>query len=108
MSLPMARQSEPILLSQLLRVGLQLRPDEPAFVSSERHWTWRDLDRASENYAAGLRALGIKQGDRVASFMPNCGATVIHYLACLKSGIVGTPLNYRYTAQEIDHALDVS
>ena len=99
---------EPTRLSQLLKVGLQLKPDDPAFISSEGRWTWRDLDRASGNYAANLLALGIAPGDRVASLMPNCGATVIHYLACLKSGIVTTPLNYRYTAQEIDHALEVS
>ncbi|WP_287363321.1 class I adenylate-forming enzyme family protein [Mesorhizobium sp.] len=99
---------EPVCLSQLLACGLQLKADELALVSTEGRWTWRDLDCASENYAANLLALGIKQGDRVASLMPNGGATMIHYLACLKSGIVATPLNYRYTAQEIDRALAVS
>ena len=32
----------------------------------------------------------------------------MHYLACFKAGLVATPLNYRYTAPEIDHALEVS
>ncbi len=40
--------------------------------------------------------------------MPNRDALVIHYLACLKAGLVATPLNYRYTSREIDHALDVA
>src|SRR5262245_16088342 len=97
-----------IHLPQLLRTGLQRGSDEPAFISHEGRWSWRDLDRASDNYAINLLALGIRTGDRIASLMPNCGATIIHYIACLKTGIVATPLNYRYTVREIDHALEVS
>jgi acyl-coenzyme A synthetase/AMP-(fatty) acid ligase len=40
--------------------------------------------------------------------MPNRPALVVHYLACFKAGLVATPLNYRYMAPEIDHALAVS
>src|SRR5262245_53470336 len=40
--------------------------------------------------------------------MPNRPALIVHYLACFKAGLVATPLNYRYTATEIDHALAVS
>jgi len=52
--------------------------------------------------------MGLRQGDRVASLMPNRGALLVHYLACLKAGLTATPLNYRYQAAEIDHALEVS
>ena len=40
--------------------------------------------------------------------MPNRIDLVVHYLACFRAGLVATPLNYRYTAPEIDHALEVS
>ena len=53
-------------------------------------------------------ALGLAQGDRVASLLPNRGAIFVHYLACFKAGLVATPLNYRYQTPEIDHALEVS
>src|SRR4029079_4951551 len=36
------------------------------------------------------------------------GALIVHYLACIRAGLVATPLNYRYQAPEIDHALEVS
>jgi acyl-coenzyme A synthetase/AMP-(fatty) acid ligase len=52
--------------------------------------------------------LGLKPGDRVASLLPNRGELIVHYLACIRAGFVATPLNYRYQAPEIDHALDVS
>jgi acyl-coenzyme A synthetase/AMP-(fatty) acid ligase len=52
--------------------------------------------------------MGLKPGDRIASLMPNRIGLVVHYLACLRSGLCLTPLNYRYTAREIDHAIGVS
>jgi long-chain acyl-CoA synthetase len=50
----------------------------------------------------------LREGDRIASLMPNRIDLVVHYLACFKVGLVATPLNYRYTHREIDHALEVS
>lgn len=84
------------------------KPNEAALVSLERTWTWLELEQASIRLAGQYLALGLKPGDRVASLMPNRGALLVHYLACLKSGLVATPLNYRYQAPEIDHALEVS
>ncbi len=77
-------------------------------ISLRASWTWRELDDASERLAASYLRMGLKAGDRIASLMPNRCELVIHYLACFKSGLVATPLNYRYMAPEIDHALRVS
>jgi long-chain acyl-CoA synthetase len=52
--------------------------------------------------------MGLEPGDRIASLIPNRIALIVHYLACFKAGLVVTPLNYRYTHREIDHALQVS
>ena len=62
----------------------------------------------SDRLAVSLLGLGLTRGDRIASLMPNCPALIVHYVACLRAGLVATPLNYRYTAPEIDHALAVS
>ena len=40
--------------------------------------------------------------------MPNRIDLLVHYLACFKADLVATPLSYRYTFREIDHALEVS
>jgi len=105
MYLPGRKRDEPICVARLLARGLEIKPDDLALVSAEGRWSWRELEHASDRYAAGLLALGLKPGNRFASLLPNCDALVIHYLGCFKSGIVATPLNYRYTAPEIDHAL---
>ncbi|HJZ61647.1 MAG TPA: class I adenylate-forming enzyme family protein [Miltoncostaeaceae bacterium] len=98
----------PVVLCDLLRAGLDADPDGPALISADARWTWRTLDELSDRLAQGLLGLGLRPGDRLASLMPNRPALVAHYLACFKAGIVATPLNYRYTAREIDHALTVS
>lgn len=98
----------PIELANLLEFGLNNKPDETALVSLEREWSWRELQQAATRLGQQYLALGLKPGDRVASLMPNRGVLLVHYLACLKAGLVATPLNYRYQAPEIDHALEVS
>ncbi|HTR75603.1 MAG TPA: class I adenylate-forming enzyme family protein [Solirubrobacterales bacterium] len=95
-------------LDDLLRRGLEEKPDEVAILSNRRGLGWRELEDASSRVAAGYLALGLVPGDRVASLMPNRVDLVVHYLACFKAGLIATPLNYRYTATEIDHALGVS
>ncbi len=92
----------------LLRVGLDANPDGLALISAGTRWTWRTLDNLSDRLAVSLLGLGLNPGDRVASLMPNRPALIVHYLACFKAGLVATPLNYRYMAPEIDHALAVS
>jgi long-chain acyl-CoA synthetase len=95
-------------LSDLLRLGLETKSEEVALLSNRRALTWRELEDPSSRLAAGYLGLGLRAGDRIASLMPNRVDLVVHYLACFKAELIATPLNYRYTATEIDHALRVS
>ena len=99
---------QPVPLSNLLQAGLERSPNEAALLSRKGEATWSELHAVANGLAENYLALGLKPGDRFASLMPNRIALIAHYLACFKAGLVLTPLNYRYTAPEIDHALDVS
>lgn len=103
---PPLTQSNPI--DGLLEFGLRTRPDDPALVAIDSQVSWRQLNDLSDRLAAQYLALGLRPGDRIASLMPNRPALFVHYLACLKAGLVATPLNYRYMPPEMDHALAVS
>jgi len=94
--------------TDMLQTGLEQRPDDLAMVSTASRWSWRELDNATHNLAANLLQMGLEPGDRVASLMPNRIALLIHYMACMRAGLVAVPLNYRYMSPEIDHALEVS
>ncbi len=99
---------QPVELARILDLGLRTKPNDIALVSLERTWSWVQLDQASTSLARQYLSLGLVPGDRVASLMPNRGVLLVHYLACFKAGLIATPLNYRYQAPEIDHALEVS
>ena len=103
-----ALESPAAPLGDLLRLGLAAKPEEVALLSNRRSLTWRELEEASSRLAAGYKGLGLAPGDRVASLMPNRVDLVVHYIACFKAELIATPLNYRYTSAEIDHALSVS
>jgi acetoacetyl-CoA synthetase len=48
--------------------------------------SWEELYRQVAAVAAGLRRMGIKPGDRVASYMPNIPQTLVAFLACASIG----------------------
>ena len=98
----------PVNLPQILKRGLDTKPDVDALVSRRRRWTWRMLESVSSCLAGHYLDLGLVPGDRIASLMPNRTELMVHYIACMKCGLVAMPLNYRYMAPEIDHALEVS
>lgn len=99
---------QPVDLGRLLARGSSDGAERPALVAAGELWTYGRLDDAAARLAAAWLERGLQPGDRVASLMPNSAALVIHYLACLRAGLVATPLNYRYAAPEIDHALETS
>jgi long-chain acyl-CoA synthetase len=103
---PPLKRANPI--GNLLDPRLDRNPNDLALVSAKTRMSWQELDDISTRLAVQYLALGLEPGDRVASLMPNRPALIVHYLACLKAGLVATPLNYRYMPPEIDHALEVS
>ncbi|MCT0224590.1 acyl--CoA ligase [Synechococcus sp. CS-1328] len=96
-------------LEQLLHRGLQHPdPKRPALISRRGVIGWQELDSRSARLASHYLHLGLQRGDRVASLLPNRLAVMLHLLACLRAGLVATPLNYRYTPAELDYALELS
>lgn len=83
-------------------------PHRPAILYQNRSMNWSALRRRVSRLASYYLERGLQPGDRVASLMPNHPSLLVHYLACWEAGLVATPLNYRYSSNEIDHALEIS
>jgi acyl-CoA synthetase (AMP-forming)/AMP-acid ligase II len=73
-----------------------------------REMTWRVFDEKANRLANLLLKRGIKKGDKVAILLMNCLEWLPIYFGILKTGAIAVPLNFRYTAEEIKHCLDLS
>ena len=98
----------PTDLTRLLEAGLGRDPAAAALQDLDHSIGWAELEQQAEQLARAYQRLGLRRGDRVAFLIPNRVDLVVHYLAGLRSGLVLTPLNYRYVSPAIDHALTVS
>src|SRR5437899_12371607 len=60
-----------------------------------------ELLRAANQLVHGLRALGLKPGDCIATVLPNGAPMIELYLAAGQAGLYLTPINNHLTASEI-------
>ena len=100
--------AEPVSINDPLRSALSRDPEALALHDLNRSMSWAELEQSCHALANHYLSIGLRTGDRIASLMPNSLELLIHYLAGLRCGLVLTPLNYRYTVPEINHALEVS
>ena len=67
--------------------------------------TYAELDRLVDRFAAGLRSLGVRKGDRLALLLPNCPQFVIAFYGALRAGAIVVPCNPLYTPPELRQQL---
>ncbi|MHA1109212.1 MAG: AMP-binding protein, partial [Alphaproteobacteria bacterium] len=63
--------------------------------------SWRQLDAMGRRTAAGLAALGIGPGDRVALWLPNIPAWLGLFLGCARLGAVAVMVNTWFRSHEV-------
>ncbi len=78
----------------------------PVVGEQHRKLTYRELNSLVDRFAAGLQKLGLKKGDRVAIYMPNCPQFIIAFYGILRAGGIAVPSNPLYVAREIEHQLN--
>jgi acetoacetyl-CoA synthetase len=64
-------------------------------------WSWGELAAETARIAAGLRALGVERGDRVAAYMPNIPETVAAFLATASLGAVWSSAAPEFGARSV-------
>ncbi len=64
-------------------------------------WTYGELRRQTAQVAAGLRALGVGPGDRVAAYMPNIPETIAAFLACASIGAIWSSAAPEFGARSV-------
>ena len=91
-----------------LQAALKIAADKTAVIDDDRAITYTELHERCRQLAGGLRALGLKQGDRVAILAANSGRYIETYVAVPAAGYVVVPLNTRHAGPELKYALEDS
>ena len=83
-------------------------PDGEALIVRHQgvRWSWRELRARVDAVAAGLLQRGLKPGDRVGIWAPNCSEWVIVQFATAKAGLILVNINPAYRVAELDYALN--
>jgi fatty-acyl-CoA synthase len=90
-----------IHLADIGRYWAANRPTSVGLRFEGRDFTWRDIDRTTDELAVGLAALGVAPGDRVGLLMGNRPEWCEVAMATLKLDAIVVPMNVRFTASEV-------
>jgi len=96
----------PLTPIRCLYRGVDLYSKKLGVVSGSRRYSYREFGERCERLAAGLRAEGIRQGDRVAFLSYNNNQLLEGYYGAPLLRAIVMPLNVRLTATELVQILN--
>jgi long-chain acyl-CoA synthetase len=102
---PASLQYPDVPLHALLDQAAELYPSSAATIFFNAKRSYASLLKDAKRFSAGLRSLGVKQGDRVAVDLPNCPQFLIAFFGALRIGAVVVPCNPLYTPTELRYQL---
>lgn len=98
---PLTIEVPEITLHEFFERTVRDHPNNIATIFFTRRLTYAQLDEQADRFAAGLQALGIQAGDRVAILLPNCPQFLVALFGVSKVGAVAIPLNPMYVSREL-------
>ena len=98
----------PKFIGDSVDFNAQKYPDRPAINFMGKTHSWSEIHISVCRFAKGLQALGLKKGQKVGLFLPNCPLSMIAYYGIMKAG--GTVVNYNplYAVEELAYQIDDS
>ena len=88
--------------------AVEIEGDRDALVSCPQdvRWSYDELKRQVDKFAAGLLALGLGPGDRVGIWSPNNAEWIVSQYSTAKAGIILVNINPAYRVAELEYALN--
>src|SRR5947208_12753117 len=83
-------------------------PEQPAVSDDRQSWNYRELARRIAGVAGGLRARGLRPGDRVLLSLENCGEFYELLFGCWAAGLCAVPANARLHPREVEYIAENS
>jgi long-chain acyl-CoA synthetase len=92
-------------IAKLLDRHSKQRPEQVAYSDSSRSITYAQLAKSTAAIAANLAQAGIREGDRVAIYLPNGVDWIEACFASLRAGAVIVPISFDAVEGEISYRL---
>jgi long-chain acyl-CoA synthetase len=90
-------------LPEMLQAAAKKSGRRTALIYFGARISYAQLLEHVDRCAAGLQALGLRKGERVALMMANCPQFVIAYFGALRAGAIVTATSSMYTRREAAH-----
>jgi long-chain acyl-CoA synthetase len=94
-----------LLLPQFIERSVRRWGTRDALVFYGAKWTYERFWQQSERFAAALARDGVRPGDRVALYLPNCPAYPIAFFGALRAGAIVVQVSPLYLGQDLSHLL---
>jgi fatty-acyl-CoA synthase len=103
-------QSKPLLVDTIgdnFMKAVAAFPRHEALVdkATDRRWAYAELSRDVDIVALGLLALGVRAGDRVGIWAPNCPEWVLVQYGTARIGAILVNINPAYRAHELSFVM---
>jgi long-chain acyl-CoA synthetase len=95
-------------LRELVEMYQEERADQPCILWRDEEITYRQLNERVNRVANGLKSLGIKKGDVVSVYLPNCPDYYYVWFGIVKLGAIFGPINALFKGDEVRHVLSDS
>jgi long-chain acyl-CoA synthetase len=101
-------QGNALNLSSIIDRGALNFAEKTALIQDRNRYTYERLKSATERIALYLSEQGIRRGDRIAIFMPNCPEWVAAYYGIIRLGAVAVCVSSAYKQEEVASLLNDS
>jgi len=103
-----------MIITEILARNARMYADEVALIEREpaknkrQQMTWKEFDLYANRVANALISDGVQKGDKVIHLMMNCLDWLPFYFGILRTGAWAVPLNFRFTAADIQYCAEVA
>ena len=95
-------------IANIIELQASRAADKNAVVFGEEPYSYSFMNAQANRVANALASMGVKKGDRVAIWLPNCFEFLTSFYGVLKIGAVALPMNILYKKREIEFLLSNS
>ena len=98
---PLHTRFEPMSLPAMFERSVRASPRAPFLHFLGRTYSYGEIHRAAQRFAAGLQAAGIAKGDRVGLFLPNVPIYAAAYYGAMMAGAIVVNFSPLYSVEEL-------